>query len=539
MHRDGPSFARPSHFRWWWIYALSVGVASALHAQEASPSPPPKQPFLGPQPFVPNISNTEGPTQSTDDPNPLSPWVGVDTSLKAPDNFDPVAAAESVFEQPADLTDTQDLAPPDLPFNDSQLDTTAGSLLRNPDGILFNTESLLFTGNGGSPVSLTPESALPYGDYQWPILYTPRSIPIFRRVRDLAHVGPFRVGIDLSVTDALTNNVFGTPSGMKADQIRTFAPTVYLEAGTKALVRVLYQPSWVSYAKYNELSTANQAFFLRWTYPFSKLKLGGGINYVTQSGLYTSANASGTNNNVKQTTISGQLFGTYPLGSKTTIGAGAEAVWQKSDPGDQSLDATVNGALYYRWSTQTTVGGGIRLGSSQSPADDQTFQEGRLNLSWHPTTALQFGAEGGVELRQLDLGANHPSQLLTPVFNVQANYNPSSSVLFNITLFRNVLNTTFQNVNLDINTGVTTSLLLRLWGRVNLQGQMGYGYTEQLTANAPDSHFSFFQGGLMASYQIAKFCEVQIFDNLQQRFGDSLGNDYWSNTIGVSLTLKY
>ena len=544
MHRDGPHRFGPSFSRWW-IVALCLGVASPLIAQspgEPGDGVPIKHPVLGPQAFLPNITSTEGTVASTDDPNPLSPWLGVDTSAVLPNTFDPIEAAAAVFDQPADLADTQDFEPPELPFTETLLDTNAGAILRTPKGAVFNAEAMLFEANGVSPVGLTPESDLPYGNFIWPVLYTPRAIPIFKRVDKLKQYGPFRVGINVEVTEAYNDNVFGATTDRQGDQIRTISPSIYVEAGTKARLKLLYQPSWVDFAKYKEQSTTNQAFFMDWTYPLSKLKLGGGIAYVAQQGLYINApsQAGGASNFTKQKTLSGQIFATYPLGRKTELALGAQSTYQSSEPGGSQVDNSISAAVAYRYSSQTTVGAALKLGTTDAPAEYQTYQQGQLSWSWHPTTALRFSAEGGIQLRQMSLNSSSQEQLVIPVYNAQINYNPSSTTLFNLTFYRNTLNTTFQNVSLNITTGVTTSLLLRLWGRVNLQMAMGYGYTEQIgDEKTMDGHYSFVQGGVIASYEIAKFLEVQVFDNLQQRFGDSIGNEYWSNTIGVSLSLKY
>jgi hypothetical protein len=164
----------------------------------------------------------------------------------------------------------------------------------------------------------------------------------------------------------------------------------------------------------------------------------------------------------------------------------------------------------------------------------------QLTGAWKVSTGLVLTGEAGIEMRHLSLSEEGRTELGIPIFNLQANFNPSSTTLFNVTLYRDVLNTTFNDVSLNITTGANTSLLIRFFDRINFRLEMGFGYAEQLTdESSEDGHYSFVRGGATLSYQFLNRVEVQLFDNLQQRFGSNVGNDYVSNTIGVALTLKF
>jgi hypothetical protein len=95
-------------------------------------------------------------------------------------------------------------------------------------------------------------------------------------------------------------------------------------------------------------------------------------------------------------------------------------------------------------------------------------------------------------------------------------------------------------VTLNITTGVNASVLIRFIERINFRLRLGAGTTEQITdQQSEDGRYSFVQGGVILSYQFLNRVEVQVFDNLQQRFGSTVGVDYWSNTLGLGLILKF
>lgn len=527
----------------WQIWRALAGVAVlplVASAQSPAPTPVPK-PVLLPQSFQPNVSDTETVAPSVENPNAFSPWYDVMEDLKLPDNFDPQQAASAALTgqaeaAAADMEGTS-VSRGDVPFSDLFIESTEGSLLATPEGSLFTAESLLLSSAGPSYAGLSKEAELPFGESVFPLQYTPRAIPIFKRVRTLTPVGPFRLGVDLGVSTAYNDNVFGEPSNRQGDLITTFMPAVFLEAGTRGNVQLLYAPTVTTFAKYKDLGSVNQAIFFRLRYPFTKLKLGLDVFYLTSSGLFISNDQGGF---AQQATFLARVFGEYPVSDKVMVDFAEESVWQDTDPGGSQVEHSLKGRAYYQITPSVKAGISLRVGVYDAPAEDQVYQALELSSSWQVTEGLVLSGDAGIEMRHLSLSEDGRTELGVPICNFQINYNPTSTMLYNVTFYRNVLNTTFNDVSLNITTGARTSVLIRFIERINFRLEMGFGYTEQLTdESSEDGHYSFVQGGVTVSYQFMNRVEVQIFDNLQQRFGSSVGSDYVSNTIGVALTLKF
>lgn len=524
----------------WQVLAVLAAVPALAIAQTPAPTPA-SRPVLAPQPFQPNISDTEATTPSIENPNAFSPWYDVMEDLKLPDDFDPMEAAAAALTGQAEAaaTDVEGTGARrgDVPFSDLFIENTEGSLLATPEGSLFTAESLLLSAGGPAYAGLSKEAELPFGETFYPMLYTPRAIPIFKRVRTLTPVGPFRMGIDLGLSSAYNDNVFGEPSNRQGDMIFTFSPSVFIEAGTRGSAQLLYTPTIVRFSRFKELSSVNQAVFFRLRYPFTKLKLGLDAFYLSSNGLFITNDEGGF---AKQSTYLFRIFGEYPLTDKITMELTEESVWQDTDPGGSQVEHSVKGRWYYQATTTVKAGLSLKAGLYDAPAEDQTYQAVQLLASWRVSDGLVLSGEAGIEMRHLSVSEEGKTELGLPIFNFQVNYNPTSTTLFNVTFFRDVLNTTFNDVSLNITTGVNTSVLIRFFERINFRLEMGFGYAEQITdEQSEDGHYSFVQGGVTMSYQLLNRVEIQLFDNLQQRFGSNVGNDYVSNTIGIALTLKF
>lgn len=522
------------------VLALLAVVPAVAGAQTLAPTPTPK-PVQVPQPFQPNISNTEITTPSVESPSVFSPWYDVMEDLTLPDDFDPLQAAAAALTGQAEAAaadrEGTSAARGDVPFSDLFIENSEGSLLSTPEGTVFNAESLLLSAGGPSYAGLSKEAELPFGETFYPMVYAPRAIPVFKRVRTLTPVGPLRVGVDLGLSAAYNNNVFGEPSNVQGDLITTLQPAVFIEAGTRGKAQLVYAPTVVSFAKYKDLGSVNQAVFFRLRYPFTKLKLGLDAFYLTTNGLFVDNDNGGF---AKQNTFLTRVFGEYPITHKIAAELTGESVWQDTEPGGSQVEHSVKGRAYYQLTTSVKAGLSLKVGAYVAPAETQVYETVQVTSSWRISDGLVLSGEAGIEMRHLSISEEGRNELGIPVFNLQCNYNPTSTTLFNVTLFRDVLNTTFNDVSLNITTGANTSVLIRFFERINFRLELGFGHVEQLTdEQSEDGQYSFVQGGVTLSYQFLNRVEIQLFDNLQQRFGSNVGNDYVSNTMGVAITLKF
>lgn len=514
------------------ILPLSAGAQSA-------PKKPPQKPVLLPQPFLPNVSNTEETTPVTDNPNAFSPWYDVLDQLQLPDTFDVQQAAAAAVvgqaEAAIDAMSDPTLAMGSVPLSDLPIEDSGGALLAYPEGSTFASDALLLTPGGGGFSILSKEASLPYGPSSYAVEYSPRAIPIFQRTRPLTRIGPVRVGADISGSIGHNNNVFGDATNPKSDQIATFQPMLYLEAGTRGALRMLYAPTYVNFATYKQLSTVNQALYLQIRYPFTKLKLGLDASYLTQNGLFIDSNGF-----VEQKTGLVRLFGEYPLTKKLMSSFQLENVNQEAIPGGTNIENSIQLRLVHQITRSSNIGGAVKVGTLDAPAEDQTYQSAQLTFNYRPTIALQLSGEFGMELRRLSFTSGGQTVLPITIYNFQAVYNPSSNAIYTVSLFRSALNTTFNNVSLNITTGFSISAVARVAGKLNVRFELVGGYTEQYAdEEGEDGNFSFVQGGITLSYPIMKSVEVQVFNNIQQRLRSTIGSDYVSNTFGVGLSVKF
>jgi hypothetical protein len=92
----------------------------------------------------------------------------------------------------------------------------------------------------------------------------------------------------------------------------------------------------------------------------------------------------------------------------------------------------------------------------------------------------------------------------------------------------------------QITTGVESAVSWRFSRGGNLQAGLAAGRIENLAANGQDSGtYNYVQANLTLSYLLSNDVNLSLFDNLQQRLGDSQGGNYMSNTSGMSMGLGF
>ena len=99
---------------------------------------------------------------------------------------------------------------------------------------------------------------------------------------------------------------------------------------------------------------------------------------------------------------------------------------------------------------------------------------------------------------------------------------------------------TFDHLHLDVETGVESYALWRVFGNTDLKAQVASGYGERMANVAPETgDFCFLQGGISVSWAVSKMWELTIFNKTQQRFADSTGANYISNVTGIGCKLRF
>lgn len=514
-------------------FLLALLPALAL----AQPKPPPQE-ILSPQPFEGSLWTTEG-EMPGETPNAFSPWFDTFGALQLPDTFDTKEAALSALESRAEAAAATVGAPPprdpDAPFFDLETDTVGG-LLATTEYTLFRGQSLLLDAPDSVFVNLSKQADLPFGEFVWPMSYQPHDSPLFERHRPLTAFGPIRVGLDLAASTAYNSNVFGVEHGAQGDMVFTLQPVLFVEAGEKSNISLIYAPTVTRFSRFTEFNAVNQSVSFRIRYPIDKLDLATDVIYYNQTGLTLNSPS------VADTTLFlARVFGDYDLTGKSSLGFSAQSTYQESDPGGSLLDSSATGSWNYQIAPKTRVSVSFTGGLYEAPADQQTYEAVRFGAYWRPTYNSRLFLDVGMELRQLSIAFdNGRTQMAIPVFRFEYDFNPTSTTLLALSFSRIVYNNTFSDVGLSVSTGGTATFLIRLMERVNFRAELGAGITQQYAPD-PDAegHFYFTRGAIIASYQVLRMVEFQVFDNFQQRFGNQVGTNYFSNVAGISMNIKF
>ena len=361
--------------------------------------------------------------------------------------------------------------------------------------------------------------------------------PSFMSTKRAFMIGSSRIryGVALNAAVAYNNNVFGSPKNPQGDSILTLQPTFYLETGKKGTMQFLWSPSFLQYAKYKELNAVNQTFAFSSRYRWSKLRVGLDASYIAQSGLFL--NSQGQS---QQKAVFTRLFAGYALTKKTEILFGLDGIMTDSGSGGRQFQGTFTTSIDYKYSRKTTVGVAVALGYNISSAGTTTSESFLLRLLYNPTSKLVFRGEGGLQFRQSLLAGGGSSSTVTSVVNISALYRPTSKTYVTLRFFRNVDMDAFSAGNLQITTSLEAAGSWKISHSTTVNGALAVGRVENVGLNGQDSGtYDYVQASLSVSYLLRDDMNINLFNNLQQKLNDSQGNNYLSNTSGMSLGMRF
>ena len=358
-------------------------------------------------------------------------------------------------------------------------------------------------------------------------LATKRSIPIGNN--------RVRFGVSLDTVAAYNNNVFGTPSKPQGDMLFALQPTIYLETGKKGTIQFLWSPSFLEYAKYKQFNAVNQTFLFSSRYRWTKLRVGLDASYLAQSGLFLNSQGQ-----AQQKAVYARMFAGYAITKKVEVLFNFDGSVTDSSPGGKQYQGTFTTSVDYRYSRKTTIGTAIALGYFYSPTGMTTSESFLLRLLYNPTSKLVFRGEGGLQFRQSGSSAGGSSSAATTVMNLSMIYRPTSKTYVSLRFFRNVDMDAFDAGNLQITTSVESASSWEVLPSTTVDAALAVGRVENIAMNGQElGTYNFMQANVGVSYILTDEVNVRLFNNLQQRLSDTLGNNYMSNTTGMSLGLRF
>ncbi len=360
--------------------------------------------------------------------------------------------------------------------------------------------------------------------------------PSFLKSRHSFALGGSRVryGLALDAGAAYNNNVFAAPSNPQGDMIFSLQPTIYLETGKKGTMQFLWSPSFLRYAKYKQFDSVNQAFLFSSRYRWTKLRVGLDASYLAQSGLFLNSQGQ-----AQQKAVYARIFAGYALTKKTEVSLTFDGTSTSSSPGGMQFQGTFTAAVDYRYSRKTTIGAALALGYFTSSTGTTTSESFLLRLLYNPTSKLMFRGEGGFQFRQSS-SSTGSSSAVSSVLNASLIYSPSSKTYVSMRFFRNVDMDAFNAGNLQITTGVEGMASWRILDSLSFNAALAAGRVENLTMNGTTAGtYNYVQGSLALTYLLTDEVNLNLFNNLQQRINDTQGNNYLSNTSGMSLGMRF
>ncbi len=361
--------------------------------------------------------------------------------------------------------------------------------------------------------------------------------PSFLSAKRSIPIGNSRVryGVSLNAVTAYNNNVFAAPNNPQGDMLFALQPTIYLETGKKGTIQFLWSPSFLEYAKYKQFNAVNQTFLISSRYRWTKLRVGLDASYLAQSGLFLNSQGQ-----AQQKAVYARMFAGYAIAKKVDVIFNFDGSVTDSSPGGKQYQGTFSTSVDYKFSQKTTIGAAVALGYFYSPTGMTTSESFLLRLLYNPTSKLVVRGEGGIEFRQSSSSTGGSSSATTSVMNLSFIYRPSSKTYVSLRLFRNVNMDAFDAGNLQITTSVESTASWKLTHAASLEGALAAGRVENIAMNGQElGTYNFVQANLAVSYILTDEVNVKLFNNLQQRLGDTIGNNYISNTSGMSLGLRF
>lgn len=515
------------------LLAIVIGIASFAFAQSETDElgTPPEEPFSA--------------ADASSDSNLLSEMSG------QPDNQpeEAVSDAELVPELAAGETLPESAAPMSQ-ADQVMLDQSEAEAAGAGAGAEGASDEALPEGEEESDETLPSDAPIPAGNgylsfYEFGqvpaymgrigLLDLPASGGLLvNRFGRLHQYGPIRYGASLTTGVAYTDNVYGTSgNNRQGSAVWSATPTIFVETGNRANVRLMYSPSFQYYQRDSSSSSVNQTFLLAWDVPFNRLGIGGSIGYFTRDGVFADSNGFAS-----QSTIGGNLYANYRLGHRTMVGLDYEFSIQNSDPGGELLQNSLTAWVGYQLGARTVIRAYVTPGFSTGNGGEP-YITGGLGISYAATQRLQLFANVGVQFRSLS-GSDIGDGFATPVFNAGAAWNPYDWLFLSASVFRGVGTNSFNTSQTQTTTGGSLGASVLLWRKLTLGLNASLSYVEDAGTRGNNDDYLYGNIGAFASYPVLSWMSANAFYNLSAR-GEASGffGDYGQNTIGASLTFSF
>lgn len=373
---------------------------------------------------------------------------------------------------------------------------------------------------------MAPAFTLRPGAFEAPY---PGVYAIGRRERT-KQLGPIRFGGSITAGLSYTDNVFGTADDRSGDFVFTLAPVIFLEAGERGRVRLLYSPVYNQYFRNAGESRVDQTVLLSAEYPFHAFDVGTNFAYTTRSGLFAA-----TEGFASLDTYAGDVYLRARLTNKTTGLIAYNFVLQHADPGDTQYDNSVLLSLSYQFTRKIHAGVFVQPGVTFLPGESQPYIIGGVSAGYQASRRLRAYGRAGVEFRNLG-----GEGLVTPVLLGGVAWNPFDALQLNAQVFRTVTNNPFEAGETTIGTGGSLSASLVMWRRWTLGAFGSLAYVEEREDSGDvDREYLYGTAGASLSYAITRDWSCSVYYNYAFRGSVSNISGFDRNVVGVAVTWQF
>jgi hypothetical protein len=355
--------------------------------------------------------------------------------------------------------------------------------------------------------------------------------------------------------DNLRNN--GQTGGKTGDTSFAVTPAILLEYGTqegeKGFASLVYSPTLTRFLHYSQNDSDDQNVALTVQYPFQKLTLGFSQAYTESTGINQDLNARTT-----QTSSLSTVTANYDIDEKLSLSADVqEAITSFSDGmGQGDKTSSVGSSLSYHLSEKMSLISSATVGLDKPDgAQQETFEQALIGVSYQPTVKISLSAQGGAEFRQGDdnnqSGQNDEEGSSTnPVFSLGLGYQPFDSTNFSLSADQSVRSSSADSGQTVVATDVGFSATQRFIQRFYLNLTFDYSHSEYQSGSGggtAGSGIGMTSGTSQdtltyrtsLSFAPTTWTSVAVYYQYEDNESDAAGQTYYDNELGVSASVQF
>jgi hypothetical protein len=223
----------------------------------------------------------------------------------------------------------------------------------------------------------------------------------------------------------------------------------------------------------------------------------------------------------------------YDISDKTCLEATAQVTIAHYDLYLGSNDERGGISFNYFPDPNITTGIGVTAGvlNVQNSAS-QTYEQLLASLQFDAASKITLNASAGIEDRQ----ASGDNGLITPVFDISADYKPTQSLDVSLAAYRQVENSASYASSDYVSTGVNGAVQFELSSRFTLLLDAGYANTGYRGVSRTDDYFSIRPA---LRYTASQFCNIEIYYSFHNNHSTLATSSFDDTQIGITANLTY